>query len=410
MKLNGAYPRTPDAFADMVERTLSSLPDEGARPTSARRMPCRRILLIAALTAIMLIGGMALAAAHMGLIDMLFYGRAPSPAAIESVESIGATDTQAGYSLSAQQYLIDGDKLHLSLEMSAPEVNYTLAFASVTTSMGDCIVTSVPDEYALAALGGDFGAQRQFYTQVMFESMPEEPFKVTVDAYFLEPELPVRLYSPTEEEALGLTDGTLDEDLNKYLMVCSGNGTFFPTMRADFAEGDTRNYGVSPNDSIKLLADSGIAHRAARLSVTFTVDPNASAGTLRALDRPMSVDFTDYTFTIRRADFSAASAILLFEVHPKRAMAEITMYNDDPLYRWYEPRMADGTPLDASVGGGYSSERDSGGNVYLDYEMRLSGISKLPDEIVLVPYRIENNARVYFEDEAVNVPLADVSK
>ena len=32
MKLNGAYPRTPDAFGDMVERTLASLPDECARP------------------------------------------------------------------------------------------------------------------------------------------------------------------------------------------------------------------------------------------------------------------------------------------------------------------------------------------------------------------------------------------
>ena len=104
MKLNGAYPRTPDAFGDMVERTLASLPDECARPTTARRVPPRRVLLIAALAAITLIGGMALAAAHMGLIDMLFYGRSPSPAAAESVENIGASDAQDGYSLSAEQY------------------------------------------------------------------------------------------------------------------------------------------------------------------------------------------------------------------------------------------------------------------------------------------------------------------
>ncbi len=411
MKLNGAYPRTPDAFGDMVERTLASLPDECARPTTARRVPPRRVLLIAALAAITLIGGMALAAAHMGLIDMLFYGRSPSPAAAESVENIGASDAQDGYSLSAEQYLIDGDKLHLSLDMGAPEGGYTLAFARITTASDECIVTSVPDEYALAALGGDFEAQRQFYAQVVFEHMPEKPFDVTVDAYFLEPELPVRLYSPTEEEALGLAAGTLDDALNKYIMVGSDGGTFYPTMRADFAKGDTRDYGGSPDDSIKLLADSGIARKAARLSVTFTVNPNASAGTLRALARPMSIDFTDYTFTIRRADFSAASAILLFEVHPKRAMDEITMSNDDPLYRWYEPRMADGTPLDVSVGGGYSTERDPYGNVYLDYEMRLGGISELPDEITLVPYRIDGSGtRVYFEDEAVKVPLADTSR
>ena len=160
MKLNSAYPRTPDAFGDMVERTLASLPDECARPTTARRVPHRRVLIIAALAAITLIGGMALAAAHMGLIDMLFYGRSPSPAAAESVENIGASDAQDGYSLSAEQYLIDGDKLHLSLDMGAPEGGYTLAFARITTASDECIVTSVPDEYALAALGGDFRREK----------------------------------------------------------------------------------------------------------------------------------------------------------------------------------------------------------------------------------------------------------
>ena len=66
--------------------------------------------------------------------------------------------------------------------------------------------------------------------------------------------------------------------------------------------------------------------------------------------------------------------------------------------------------LDLTAQGAVISERDSDGNVYLDYEMRLGGINKLPDEIILVPYRIENNMRVYFEDEAVKIPLNDTSK
>ena len=406
MKLNGAYPRTPDAFGDMVERTLASLPDECARPTTARRVPPRRVLLIAALAAITLIGGIALAAAHMGLIDMLFYGRSPSPAAAESVENIGASDAQDGYSLSAEQYLIDGDKLHLSLDMGAPDGAYTLAFTNISASVDGCITASAPDEYALAALGGDFGAQRQFYGQLVFDTLPDAPFDVTVDAYFLKPALPVRAYSPAAEDSFLLSDGSMPAYMNDSIYVSDSSGTFFPTMRADLHGCGGDYYG----DPASLLSRMGIADEVMHLRVKFTVDPNASAGTLRALARHMSIDFTDYTFTIRRADFSAASAILLFEVHPKRAMDEITMTNDDPLYRWYEPRMADGMPLDVSVGGGYSSERDSDGNVYLDYEMRLGGISDLPDEIVLVPYRIENNARVYFEDEAVKIPLNDTSK
>lgn len=75
MKLDGAYPRTPDAFCRMVDSTLDSLPIENPSSTSARHIPRGRALLIAALAALTLIGGIALAAAHMGLIDMLFYGK-----------------------------------------------------------------------------------------------------------------------------------------------------------------------------------------------------------------------------------------------------------------------------------------------------------------------------------------------
>lgn len=407
MKLNGAYPRTPDAFGNMVERTLASLPDECARPTTARCVPPRRVLLIAALAAITLIGGMALAAAHMGLIDMLFYGRSPSPAAAESVENIGASDAQDGYSLSAEQYLIDGDKLHLSLDMGAPDGAYTLAFTNISASVDGCITASAPDEYALAALGGDFGAQRQFYGQLVFDTLPDAPFDVTVDAYFLKPALPVRAYSPAAEDSFLLSDGSMPAYMNDSIYVSDSSGTFFPTMRADMRGRGGDYYG----DPASMLSRMGIADEVMHLRVKFTVDPNASAGTLRALAVPMSADFPEYTFTIRRADFSAASAILLFEVHPRRDIAEITMSNDDPLYRWYEPRLPDGTPIDCSMGGGYSTERDPYGNVYLDYEMRLGGISELPDEITLVPYRIDGGGtRVYFEDEAVKVPLADTSR
>ena len=407
MKLNGAYPRTPDAFGDMVERTLASLPDECARPTTARRVLPRRVLLIATLAAITLIGGIALAAAHMGLIDMLFYGRSPSPAAAESVENICASDAQDGYSLSAEQYLIDSDKLHLSLDMGAPDGAYTLAFTNISASVDGCITASAPDEYALAVLGGDFGAQRQFYGQLVFDTLPDAPFDVTVDAYFLKPALPVRAYSPAAEDSFLLSDGSMPAYMNDSIYVSDSSGTFFPTMRADLHGCGGDYYG----DPASMLSRMGIADEVMHLRVKFTVDPNASAGTLRALAAPLSADFPEYTFTIRRADFSAASAILLFEVHPRHAMDEITMTNDDPLYRWYEPRMADGTPLDVSVGGGYSSERDSDGTVYLDYEMRLGGISELPDEITLVPYRIDGGGtRVYFEDEAVKVPLADASR
>lgn len=296
------------------------------------------------------------------------------------------------------------------MDMGAPTDTYTLAFMNISTDAGHFILANAPDEYSIAALGGEFGSQRQFYAQLIFDAMPQEPFFVNVEAYYLEPLLPIKTYAIDDETEATLEDGVWPKAANDRIYVSQeGGGRFFPTMRADFNEAD----GVldySGEGAVKLLESAGIARKSMRLSVSFCVDPYASAGVLRALGTPLSVDFSEYTFTIRRADFGVASAVLLFEVHPKRAMAELDMQNDDPLYRWYEPRMADGTPIGISSGGGYGTERDADGNVYLDYEMRLSGISELPDEITLVPYRSDgNDKRVYFEDEAVEVPLADPS-
>ena len=63
----------------------------------------------------------------------------------------------------------------------------------------------------------------------------------------------------------------------------------------------------------------------------------------------------------RSIDFTPASAYLHFEVHPRRPMAELTLTNDDPLYRWYECRYPDGTPIECVSGGGFSTMRDADG-------------------------------------------------
>ena len=95
------------------------------------------------------------------------------------------------------------------------------------------IIYDCEDRWAIKDARGDFGAQRQFYGQLVFDTLPDAPFDVTVDAYFLKPALPVRAYSPAAEDSFLLSDGSMPAYMNDSIYVSDSSGTFFPTMRAD---------------------------------------------------------------------------------------------------------------------------------------------------------------------------------
>ena len=399
MKLDDAYPRTPDSFRDMMVNTLDSLPQE----SKMHHAKPRRMLLIAAIVALMLCG-IALAAGRMGLLDMLFYGKTPSSAAVETVETVDTESAQSGYSVGVEQYLIDGERLYMSLTLSVPDSGYTIAFTDISVSSGDCIVSGVPDTSCMTTLGGDFGTQKQLSAQLIFDKMPKGTFDVTINVYFMQPKLPVRMCSYYDATA----DGVFPASDNDILYVDEESGNFIPDMREDYSNQiQGVNYDFGAQSTAALLTRMGITYQPICVSVKFSVNPNASAGTLFSLDEPIEKAFSEYTFVMTRADFTAASALLEFEVHPTRDIAEMTMTNDDPLYRGYEVRLSNGTRLDEMSGGGYSTERDSNGKVYLDYEMHLSAMNVVPDEIILVPYReSEDGTRTYFESEAVTIPMS----
>lgn len=399
MKFDDAYPRTPDSFCDMMVNTLDSLPQE----SKMHRVKPKRMLLIAAIVALMLCG-MAVAAGRMGLIDMLFYGRTPSPAAVETVETVDTASSQSGYSVGIEQYLIDGERVYMSLTLSVPDSGYTIAFTDIRASSGNCIVCGVPDASCMTTLGSDFGTQNHLSAQLIFDEMPEDTFGVTANVYFMKPKLPVRMCS--------IYDAALNDVFpaseNDILYVDEKSGNFIPDMREDFRiQEQKQSFDFSAQSTASLLTHMGITYQPICISVKFSVNPGTSAGTLFSLAEPIERVFPEYTFVMTRADFTAASALLEFEVHPTRNIAEITMTNDDPLYRLYEVRLSDGTRLDEISGGGYGTESDSSGKVFIDYEMHLSAMNMVPDEIILVPYRESGDGtRAYFEDEAVTIPLA----
>lgn len=401
MNLKDAYPDTPERFDEFVGRTLDALPPR------TRRVPRARLLAVA-LMALLLIGGAALAARQLGLMDMLYGARTPSDAARTSVVTSDATDQCDRGALTLHQYLLDGLRLHVDYELSSAQgAQLAIVDISAQDKSGAELAYGASD-YAMAhALGGEFGAAAQLYSSLYFDSAPDEPFTLTLRAYLLAPTLPIEAHEPSNAEACGLPEPTPTPRPGDAIAINAATGA---AQLSDIGGFDAAcceliDSGVDPLDAAaQALVDIGAARDAALLELSVEIDPAESTGALASLSEPVEYEFGEYTLRALSMDFTPASAYLHFEVHPKRPMAELTLTNDDPLYRWYECRYLDGTPIECISGGGFSTQRDAGG-VYLDYELRLTGISEIPDEVLLTPYRMADGAREYAEDETVRIAL-----
>lgn len=403
MKIDDACPRTPDSFRSMVEDTLSSLPASECVQSSAparRHIPRKRLLLAAALAALM-ISSMALAT-HMGLLDMMFNGKEPSDAARQTVTDIDASSAEDGYSLEAFQYLLDGGKLHLYYDVGAG--SDALALIDITSTQPGFIGTGDHGRDKLIMLNGAEQSMNM-YSCLIYDQMPTEPFTVTIEAYIFDPLMPIEKLDP-DADVLAGQDGDLYARSDSLLYSEQWNGEggiIFLDRYSGFASMPTV---TSAADTAAQIEQLGMAKMRARLSIDFTIDPSRSAGALRSLDEPQEFAFDEYTLRVNRADFYSASSMICFTLHPNRPMPMMDMTNKDPLWRHYEARMADGTPFTCIAGGGFSTVEDADGNVYLDYELRLTGVNEAPDAIMLTPYTTNpDGTHKYFEDETVTVRL-----
>ena len=405
MKIDDACPRTPDSFRSMVEDTLSILPASECVQSSAparRHIPRKRLLLAAALAALM-ISSMALAT-HMGLLDMMFNGNEPSDAARQTVTDIDASSAEDGYSLEAFQYLLDGGKLHLYYDVGAG--SDALALIDITSTQPGFIGTGDHGRDKLIMLNGAEQSMNM-YSCLVYDDMPAEPFKVTIEAYIFDPLMPIEKLDP-EDYVINGQDGNghpCSKDLLYSEPLSGGRRVMFLDRQSAFA---ALPAPITAADTAARIEQLGMAKVRARLSIDFTIDPSRSAGALRSLDEPQEFAFDDYTLRVNRADFYSASSMICFTLHPNRPMPMMDMVNNDPLWRHYEARMADGTPFTCIAGGGFSTVEDADGNVYLDYELRLTGVNEAPDAIMLTPYITNpDGTHKYFEDETVTVRLTD---
>lgn len=405
MKIDDACPRTPDSFRSMVEDTLSSLPASECAQSSApaqRHIPRKRLLLVAAIAALT-ISSMALAT-HMGLLDIIFYGKAPSEAAQQTVTDIDASSAEGGYSLEAFQYLLDGNKLHLYYDIGAG--SDALALIDITGTQPDFIGTGDHGRDKLIMLNGS-KQPMDMYSCLVFDQMPAEPFTVTIEAYIFDPLMPIVELDLDHYTAIGQDGNERPRSKDTlYSEPLSGDRrAIFLDKQSAFA---ALPAPTTVADTAARIEQLGMAKVRARLSIDFTIDPTRSAGALRSLDEPQEFAFDEYTLRVYRADFYPASSMICFTLHPNRTMPMMDMENSDPLWRHYEARMADGTPFTCIAGGGFSTVEDENGNVYLDYELRLTGVNEAPDAIMLTPYVTNpDGTHKYFEDETVTVRLTD---
>ncbi len=108
VKLSNVCPPMPEAFHHRVIKTIDRLEE--------REMPKRRklsVALAAALIGMLLLMGLAYAATHSGLLNSLFGNRTPSEAA-QALLQTGERAERNGVTLAVDEYLLDGNMLHLT--------------------------------------------------------------------------------------------------------------------------------------------------------------------------------------------------------------------------------------------------------------------------------------------------------
>ena len=91
------------------------------------------------------------------------------------------------------------------------------------------------------ALGGEFDSAAQLYSSLYFDSMPAEPFTLTLRAYLIAPTLPIETHQPSQAEAYGLPEPTTALQSGDAIAINAATGT---APLSDISGFDEACYGL----------------------------------------------------------------------------------------------------------------------------------------------------------------------
>lgn len=383
VRLSVACPPMPEAFHQRIVDTIEEL--EEKEMLKPKKMS---ILLIAALIGALLLAGLAYAATRSGILGDLFGSNAPSEAA-QALLQPGESVEQNGVRLTIDEYLLDGNKLHM-----------TCTFLSNADEPLVCAL-EFPTVNGAGVAGGSFS--RGIGMDLLLDLKKEAPVTLSMSAHLGDG---VHTAEPIEIGIIGYAMEPLVE--------LPAWGFEIPP-----AEGFPGVYDIWSDEVIDLLDESrnvaeayeklGYTKTVAELPIKIVVSPESlQAAGHTAVDGQDTFDFPDYMIKIVRADFGAASTMVELHIYPKRPFGA---YEEDPLInRSYTLLGPDGQDLVNGVIGGWEGGimedgEENGEPLHFCWTGDWNPI-EAPERVTFMPYLdLRGGGRAYIEDEAVTVTL-----
>ncbi len=362
--LRGACPEMPDRYDRMYENTLARLERE--------QVPVRRkasVALIAALIAALLLAGLAYAASQSRILERLFPSGRPGEAAQRLVTPVMAAKADGPYSFSVDEWLFDGNGLHVEWTAKSASGALTIFTADDIESTSVELLRQGRQESLqleeFVPLGDSLNgraASREFhgYTVVTLpEDIGSKPFDVTIRGAFLKPVAPVVVDEDIQANIarptwIARTDGDQVYLHFASIVVLNADGS-----RSEEAP-DVWKYLLAPTDEssgkermdayVKGLAKLGYAQPLSEMELTFTVTPDTAHIHHTGIEGPSTFEFGDRTVTITQADFTAAHTSM------EGVMVAKGDATEEDLFKLYYELRPDGEDPPARI----NSEENSG--------------------------------------------------
>lgn len=385
-ELKALYPPMSEAFDKKVQNTLSQLEHEKEQPKVKKKMPAALVL---AAVLILVTLSAAIALTQSDLLKSMFGGGTQVPEGLEGIVSKPeATVSTADVAVTLNEYLYDGERLHLNWtvsDTSGRQVMVTMSrfeiggqyvsvdagtsFQSDDQTLGNVLGGEV-DGLAMPVSISNFGT----YANLQYGEYPlksGETVDVTCELYVWE------LLNPPVLFDYGSMKSHVDYtklESPKGLPI-ERDGTFHPAWLVA-SEQTIQTY--TADDYRREYEDHGWAKLATVQPVKFTITLQPkSVKQVQPTQTTFVMD--DFTLEITRMVYMQTGGEMDLKVYPKD---NSVWFEDNPLYRGLVVLNAD-TMEFLSSGAGYSFGT---GQDYIDYQITLEPVSgKMPGAIWIAP-------------------------
>ena len=323
-------------------------------------------------------------AKQSGLLDRIFAGQTPSPAAEAILESPNNGFEKDGLKITVDEYIYDGASLSMGWTVESEIDKPILLGSSMPNLNGQGFyggsMTAVVGNDMPALLGGEvdgksYGHMRQ--DSVELEIAPEmrnQPIEFTMTA---------TAYTTTLPFIVGEADyDSADEPLDL------GEGMAVTPV------GYVRTYQYRETDSVDALVKAGLLTPVAEVDVKVSIQPpDAQKLNDIVYKGENRFEFDEYTLVVERLEFLAASSLTELRLYPKRALVDKDLpdgeWELDPLrQQHYRLLNEDDKNIFEGLTGGWEGglEKDDQGTEYIRWLGTWGPIADVPNQITIMPY------------------------